>query len=104
MVLGSGSHSRSQVLVANPWVKCHQLAGRNRLAVSHRGGTVLSVTTLPRTVDPPLNSIVLDQRRRLKVGPCLGKTTSGTWYRPGRKRLLSEHSCVRPSASTCNIR
>ena len=109
MVLGSGCHSRSQVSVANPWVKCHRLAGRKRLALSHRGGTVLSVTTLPQTVDPrvpPLNSIVLDQRRglRVKVGPCLGKTTSGTWWRPGRKRLLSEHLCVRPSASTCNIR
>ena len=38
-------------------------------------------SALPRTVDPrapSLNSIVLDQRRGQKVGPCLGKTTSGT--------------------------
>ena len=39
---------------------------------------MLLITTLPRTVDPrvpPLNSIVLDQRRGQQFGPCLGKTT-----------------------------
>ena len=84
-----------------------RLAGRNRLAVSHRRGTVQLITTLPRTVDPrvpPLNSIVLDQRQGQKVGPCLGKTTSGTCQRPSKDTLLSEHSCVRPSVSTCNNR
>ena len=78
MVLGSGSHSRSQVSVANRWVNrilrvlviqssaTAGLADRNRLAVSHRRGTVLLITAFPRTVDPrvpPLNSIMLDQRR-----------------------------------------
>ena len=84
MVLGSGSQSDlgfrwqihwSIVLVI---FKCHQLAGQKRLAVSHRRGRALAIPTLPRTVHPrvpPLNSIVLDQRRGEKVWPCLGKTT-----------------------------
>ena len=108
MELGSGSHSRSQVSVAIHGsivlviLECHRLAGRNRLAVSNRRGTVLLVTTLPQTVDPrvpPLSSIVLDRRRGQKVGPCFGKTTSGTWWRQARIGRLSEHSCVRPSVS-----
>ena len=50
MVLGSGSHSRSQFSVANPWVdrsgfQVPPLAGRDRLAVSHRRGTVLLINT-----------------------------------------------------------
>ena len=54
---------------------CQRLAGRNRLAMSHRRGTVLLITTLPRTVDPrvqPLKSIVLDRRRGQKVWALFG--------------------------------
>ena len=94
MVRGSESHSRSQVSVANPWVdRIGDFHGDFQVPPpdwlveiawqSHRRCRVLLITTLPRTVDPrvpPLNSIVLDQRRGQKVRPCVGKTTSGTWY------------------------
>ena len=109
MVLGSGSHSdlRFQWQIHGSIVlvifKCHRLAGRNRLAVSCHRGPVLLITTLPRTVDrrvPPLKSIMLDQRRGQKVGPCLGKATSGTWWRPAMIYAYgfcqSTRSCVLP--------
>ena len=75
MVLGSGSQSRSQVSVANPWVDrigdfqvpppdwLVEIAWQCPIVVVQ---CMLLITTLARTVDPrvpPLYSIVLDQRR-----------------------------------------
>ena len=93
MVLGSGSYSRSQVSVAT---QCGSIVLEVSSATGPPTGWSKSLgsvpsswysvsdnyRTLPRTEDPrvpPLKSIVLDQRRGQKVGPCLGKTTSGTW-------------------------
>ena len=107
MVLGGGSHSRSQVSVENPRVDRIGVFQVPPTGWSKSLGSVPSswysaIDNYIASNDGSTSSTSQQHRAGPKARPMFGKTTSGTWLRPARIRPLSEHSCVRPSVSTCD--